>query len=643
QIEDSLGTANVSDNCGPLTPIVNDVTTGPACARVRTRTWNVADACGNSATTVSRVVTWREDNAVPVIDLIGPAGPIDMACNPAAQDIESALGSATVIDDCDNLTATFSDVTTNVGCSYTVVRTWNVSDLCGQDAQTVTRTVNYRMDTTAPVVSCGTTSSTIQFCDNGTNTVTFNPSATDDCDATITYLTTRSDGLALTDPFPIGTTQVIVSAEDQCENAASCTTTVIVTVNPTCNITAPANNPSCGSAGNTLTATVNNATSYSWSVTTNVVGATPWVITAGANSPTVTYSAGSGSATFTLTAIAAGTTAACTTQCQITVSCIDGRFCTYTQGYYGNRGGMSCAGVTTTPLLNQMLGGGNDLTVGWVPTTRSITFTQNDVTTGCFYKKMPGGGPSKLIEPGNHNCSNVPGTMLKRNGSLNNVLLSQTVTLGLNLRVPGTSLGGLQITAPYLLTYGSDSSGCVSPNAAPVLTDAVVRTIPQTVINYLGASNTVNDLFILANRALGGDLPTGAPHLSSINRAVAAFNEAFDECRFFGGFYATDPLLPAVIGNRAIEGNDNVAVMAYPNPVSDLTNIEFILNGYDSDVVIEVFNLNGARMDALFNATADSDVPYRVQVDVSQYAPGVYFYHINTNKGVYTGKITVIR
>jgi hypothetical protein len=287
-----------------------------------------------------------------------------MACNPDPQDILSALGSANVTDDCDNLTATFSDATSNTGCNYTVVRTWNVSDICGQAAQTVTRTVNYRMDTTAPVVSCGSSASTIQFCDNGINTVAFNPTATDDCDGNLSPVVTRSDGQALTDPFPIGTTQVIVSAADLCGNASACTTTVIVTVNPTCNITAPANNPSCGSSGNTLTGTVNNATTYSWSVTTNVAGGTPWVITAGANSPTITYSAGSGSATFTLTAIAQGTSAACTTQCQITVSCIDGRFCTYTQGYYGNRGGMSCAGVTTTPLLNQMLGGGNDLTVG---------------------------------------------------------------------------------------------------------------------------------------------------------------------------------------------------------------------------------------------------------------------------------------
>jgi hypothetical protein len=159
----------------------------------------------------------------------------------------------------------------------------------------------------------------------------------------------------------------------------------------------------------------------------------------------------------------------------------------------------------------------------------------------------------------------------------------------------------------------------------------------------MGANNTVGDLFILANRALGGDLPSGAPSMSAFNRAVSAFNEAFDECRFFGGFYATDPLVPAVIGTREIQGNEDVSVLAYPNPVSDFTNIEFMLNGHESAVMIEVIDLNGKRIDALFNAMAEADVPYRVQVDVSQYAPGVYFYHINSSKGVYTGKITVIR
>jgi len=223
--------------------------------------------------------------------------------------------------------------------------------------------------------------------------------------------------------------------------------------------------------------------------------------------------------------------------------------------------------------------------------------------------------------------------------------VAQTITLGLNLRVPGSGLGAMPITGPYMVTLASSGNLCNDPSATPIPGTEIVRMIPTSVLAYLGANNTVQDLFEAANQALAGTLPAGAPSLSTWNSAVSAFNEGFDECRILAGFYPTNPLdtTNSTTNNRLFNSTEPVAAQVYPNPASDLANIEFILNGFDSDVQVEVFDLNGTRIDVLFNATADSDVRYRVEFKAGELPAGVYMYHITTSKGVLTDKITVVK
>src|SRR5204862_4535098 len=99
------------------------------CSRSQTITWNVSDACGNPALTVSRTVTWTEDKTAPVIVAGGTT--LSLGCNPNAADIEAALGSATYTDNCGPLTpTTLAGVDGSVAdnaCSRSQTRTWNVS------------------------------------------------------------------------------------------------------------------------------------------------------------------------------------------------------------------------------------------------------------------------------------------------------------------------------------------------------------------------------------------------------------------------------------------------------------------------------------------------------------------------------------
>ncbi len=69
EINAALGTATALDNCdGVLTPTMRDsAVTGADCSKSQTRTWTVTDLCGNVATPVSRIVTWKVDLQDPQI------------------------------------------------------------------------------------------------------------------------------------------------------------------------------------------------------------------------------------------------------------------------------------------------------------------------------------------------------------------------------------------------------------------------------------------------------------------------------------------------------------------------------------------------------------------------------------------------
>ncbi|MFM9056446.1 MAG: T9SS type A sorting domain-containing protein, partial [Bacteroidota bacterium] len=639
-IEDALGSATASDACGNITPTVQTSTvTANGCQYSQTRSWTAVDGCGNNSVSAVRTVTWKVDTSAPVIQASGTNN--DAGCNPSTIQIALALGSATVSDDCDNLlTASFSDSPVSInGCMREQTRTWTVADACGNNATAVSRTVSWKVDTDAPVVTCSV-SGILTVCDG--DAINFTSSANDNCDGAVAVNCVRSDGLSISDPFPTGTTTVTCTAVDACGNTGTCNATINVLANPTCDITAPQTMPQCGSTGNQLSATATNASTYSWSVASPGGVVDPWVITSGGNTSTITYTAGNGPAVFTLTVTNELNGQECISQCQISMTCGGGdRFCTYTQGYYGNQGGRNCTGGRTTDLLLTQLA--TPLIIGDTAIDKSLTLTAADVISGCVYLRLPGGGTAAQLN-GDATCSTPTGIALRSNGSFRNILLSQTITLGLNLRVPGSTLGGLAITDKYLVTYASSSGACVDTNAVPVAGTAIVRMIPGAVINYLGANNTVSDLFKMASDALAGKLPAGSPGLFAINKAVSAFNEAFDGCRFFGGFYPTNPLdTTATTGRLLAMESDIASVIAYPNPASEQVSIDFVLNGYDSNVSIEVFDLKGTRVATLYNAEAEADVPYRVRLDAAGLASDVYFYHVTTSKGVFTDKLTIIK
>jgi subtilisin-like proprotein convertase family protein len=118
-----------------------------------TQSYNVSDAAGNAAVTVTRTVyvTVPADTAAPVISLLG-ANPLNIV-----QNITFTDPGATASDNVDgNISPNIvvsGNVNTAVIGNYT--RTYNVSDAAGNAAVTVNRIVNVTApgDATAPVIS----------------------------------------------------------------------------------------------------------------------------------------------------------------------------------------------------------------------------------------------------------------------------------------------------------------------------------------------------------------------------------------------------------------------------------------------------------------------------------------------------------
>src|SRR6185436_2234528 len=158
-INGSLGTASATDACGTPTVTSSDGPVGSnGCGRSQTRTFTARDACGNTST-AARTVTWTADTTPPVITTGGTT--TTLGCNPAASDINNALGTATATDACGVPTVTSSDgsVGSN-GCGRSQTRTWTARDACG-NTSTASRTVTWTADNTPPVITTGGTTLTL--------------------------------------------------------------------------------------------------------------------------------------------------------------------------------------------------------------------------------------------------------------------------------------------------------------------------------------------------------------------------------------------------------------------------------------------------------------------------------------------------
>ena len=150
------GTA--SDNCGidqSSFILLSEVDNGATCPKTITRTYEIADLCGNVQTCTQDIVI--DDNVLPNISCPGNLTAVcDISEQPAYADyaaFTAAGGSAS--DNCGIDQSSFillSEVDNGLTCPKTVTRTYQIADLCG-NVQTCTQQIVID-DDVLPTITC---------------------------------------------------------------------------------------------------------------------------------------------------------------------------------------------------------------------------------------------------------------------------------------------------------------------------------------------------------------------------------------------------------------------------------------------------------------------------------------------------------
>lgn len=398
-------------------------------------------------------------------------------------------------------------------------------------------------------------------------------------------------------------------------DAHSCTDTKQVTITQPDVLTVSLGDIVCGT-GSTITATAvggSGGYTYVWEILGGSFNPAP-----GPTDATVTYNTQSGAVSIKVTVTDVnGCTATDTAEADCTVHNL---FCTLTQGAYGNAKGKTYLGdqlVNRVQLLTALLN--TDLTLGVVG-EKSLTIPGGSsaaASAACIIKRLPGGTSAKELY-GNATppvvdrtldtttCDTDPQAATQfSNGRWQNVLLTQTLTLALNIRFDAHGDAGLadfelcRYMAARKAVISIDENGHVTyEDTAPNCPENITAVgIPEAVIAELGDGATVQDLLDLANRALAG-LPTDST-LDEIGSAVGSINELFDGCRFL--IYCSDttpfvfpPECP-VVSAPAVNGSqvDSSAQAATPAILPDV----FRSGAFRSSMVREAFLSNIVRTD----------------------------------------------
>jgi hypothetical protein len=616
-----------TDACGGAITVTHTaVPSGTDCSWSVLYTYTISDKCGNTVIPAPTFTVSGGDVTAP--SLTGTLPPNVTGINSCLANAPAGLSDADIAalytDACGGgITVVKSGAPTGTDCDWTVTYHYTIADKCGNLATPFDITYSGG-DKTAPVLT-NLPPSTINGSCGTQPTITW-PSATDNCDPApqVICMTNNCNG-----PFLTGSTIITFQAVDVCGNTSDpYSVTVNMVSAMSCLIADPAYIPFNHMTGNTLSIdpSINlaNIASISWTVS----GPGGWLITAGGNGPIVTYTAGTDAGHFTLLLVDIyGCSVSCTKD--ITVQIAD-EYCTVTQGYWGNSGGNFCNTGKKLNYINSLLGT-TGLLVGCASNT--LYFAPGDGQ--CIINLLPGGGTPARIT-GTNTCASHPGIQIK-NGKINNVLLSQNITLGLNMRIKA-NLAFLAMDSPVLEV--ANSSGCMG-NDHPIGGTIVNVNFPSSVYTLLqtkyGTSTpTVANLFDLANQALGscGNIPNNM--LSPINDAVTFINEKFDGCKwgtFQGNQSGTNPI---ILGTDPLTQEDqsaqiNLSVM--PNPFINSTVIEFSVSK-TSRVTLELYNLMGSKIATLFdrNVSGGETLTYTYTADAAM-GPGMLICVLHTDYG----------
>jgi hypothetical protein len=131
------------DNCGQVSlSYVDSELEGNSCQGVITRTWTATDECGNSSS-FNQYIT-IVDTQAPVVNPYTVE--VEMPCDAVSNEIMISA------EDCNEVIITFNDEYVSGGCAGKIIRTYSVSDVCGNVTSGLIQQIITLIDVTAPSV-----------------------------------------------------------------------------------------------------------------------------------------------------------------------------------------------------------------------------------------------------------------------------------------------------------------------------------------------------------------------------------------------------------------------------------------------------------------------------------------------------------
>jgi hypothetical protein len=330
--------------------------------------------------------------------------------------------------------------------------------------------------------------------------------------------------------------------------------------------------------------------------------------------------------------------------------------CTLTQGYYGSTNGKSCDEDSlyrnAVSIIKKLLTP-SPIVIG----SGARTLTINVADSARLNAVMPGGGtPFSFSHTGNITLQSSQFSLYKTSrGKINNILLSQTIALALNVRIkpdlaPFVLENGYIHTQKLLTCQNTDLPSLVTCEEDSMAIRAWLM-IPS-VVNYLlaNSSGTVADLLALANEVLGrtkvpgqaGAGGTVVPSLANIVAQVDIINNAFDQCRIFLGYFPTLNLCisSSLRSAQQEEAQGSVVIKTleikvFPNPFGTTLNFN-IQTPEKTKVTIELFDLQGKLLMQEYIGEFQSQENRIIQMKAPVVSAPI-LYRVTTSKKVFSG------
>nr|MBX2815534.1 T9SS type A sorting domain-containing protein [Saprospiraceae bacterium] len=207
------------DNCsGEIVGVPSDEVTPGDCPNNFTvvRTWTFTDECGINSSTVTQIITVNDTEAP-----VAPTAPSDTLVE-CAEDVPMAV-DLTAMDNCDGeVPGELSEMVDTNDCGQTITRMWTFTDACG-NASNVSQVITV-LDTVAPNGNPAPEPISIECTDAVPD---FDPQWTDNCDGELTTSVTDS---RMADPDNCGYTLIrTFTATDDCGNSTAISQVVFVT------------------------------------------------------------------------------------------------------------------------------------------------------------------------------------------------------------------------------------------------------------------------------------------------------------------------------------------------------------------------------------------------------------------------------